>query len=182
MRARFPIAMVVMGLLTSTCGLAIADAAPVHQLVLRGNGLSFVPLGVIESQAVTAIAQRLGAPTHALSATPALSNCGVTAMATWQALSAYFNDDRLVGLSVGPGGTPSVRTSKGLRLGDSVRVARSLYGPSLRLSRNQGGSWFIATSDGRVDGFLRPSNGRPEPTSRILTIDVGDVGCPAMSP
>jgi hypothetical protein len=103
-------------------------------------------------------------------------------MASWRALSAYFNRGRLVGLSIGPGTTPSVVTSLGLRLGDTVRVARSLYGKALRLSESQGGAWFVKTSDGRLDGFLRPSNGRPEPTSRILTLDVGDVGCPAMSP
>jgi hypothetical protein len=182
MRARFPIVVVTASLLVPACWCAIGDAAPAAKLELRGNGLSFALLGSREAQTEAAIVRRLGSPTRALSVTPALRNCGVTAMASWHALSAYYDHNRLVGLSVGPGSTPSAETARGLRLGDPIRVARALYASSLRLSNNQGGAWFVTTSQGRLDGFLRPSNGRPEPTSRILTIHVGDVGCPAMSP
>jgi hypothetical protein len=170
------------GVLSSACWCTIDSATTTTQLELRGDGLSFALLGANESRAQAAIVQRLGSPTRALSTTPDLKNCGVAAMATWHNLSAYFDHDRLVGLSVGPGGTPSVRTSKGLRLGQSIRIARTLYGSALRVSNNQGGAWFVSTSEGRLDGFLVPSNGRPDSASRIFTIDVGDVGCPAMSP
>jgi len=104
-------------------------------------------------------------------------------MASWHALTTYFNHGRLVGLSLGPGAKPNGRTPAGLELGDTLARARALYGTTLRTSTEQGGAWFVKTRDGRLDGFLDPSTGRtPGPSARILTIDVGDVGCPAMSP
>jgi hypothetical protein len=158
-----------------------ADSGPA--LVLAGNGTSIAHLGVRETTAVASLEHVLGEPSMALAPTPGIENCGVDAMAIWHALIAYFNDDRLVGLSLGPGTKPAGRTSGGLVLGDTLARARAIYGTSLRTSTEQGGAWFVKTGEGRLDGFLKPSSGRtPGPSSRILTIDVGDVGCPAMSP
>jgi hypothetical protein len=104
-------------------------------------------------------------------------------MSSWHALSVYFYHERLVGLSLGPGAEPNGQTSAGLRLGYSLSRAKELYGRSFRTSTNQGGAWFIKTSSGCLDGFLVPSTGLTSgPSSRILTIDAGDLGCPAMSP
>jgi hypothetical protein len=184
MKTRIPLrAAVTLSLVIAVSSLGtLSGANSSAPLVLHGDGLALALLGSREAVAQSALVKRLGSPTKALSSTPALENCGVTAIASWRSLSAYFDRGRLVGLSFGPVTTPSVVTSLGLRLGDTIQVARSLYGKALRLSKSQGGAWFVKTSDGRLDGFLRPSNGRPGPTSRILTIDVGDVGCPAMSP
>ena len=152
-------------------------------LVLDANGLSTVHLGVNEKVAYTKLSHLLGAPTTQLRATPALDLCGVSAMATWHSFSLYFSHQRLVGMSLGPGKTPAGKTSGGLRLGDTLTRARTLYANSLRTSGNNGGAWFVAVHRGRLDGFLSPSGAAPPgPTSRILTIDVGVVGCPAMSP
>lgn len=153
------------------------------QITLHANGLSVAHLGSRESEVESALVGLLGKPSKALSATPGLSNCGIDASASWRSFSAYFNHGRLVGLSLGPGRIPSGETSQGLRLGDTLSRAKSIYGTSLRTSTNQGGAWFIKTDQGRLDGFLVPSTGRaPGPRARIWTIDVGVVGCPAMSP
>jgi hypothetical protein len=104
-------------------------------------------------------------------------------MSSWHGFSAFFNHGRLVGLSLGPALTPSGRTPNGLEIGDSLGRAQALDGRSLRASTAQGGTWFVKTSTGRIDGFLIPNTGRtPKPSAQILTIDVGVVGCPAMSP
>jgi hypothetical protein len=150
---------------------------------MSGQGLGVAQLGTGEPAAEKTFTQLLGAPSTPLTLTPGLSNCGLNAMSSWHGFSAYFDHGRLVGLSLGPDLTPSARTSSGLKLGDTLGRARALYGASLRSSTEQGGTWFATTSTGRIDGFLTPSTGRtPRHSARILTIDVGVVGCPAMSP
>ena len=107
----------------------------------------------------------------------------MAATASWHAMTAYFDHGRVVGFSFGPGHDPLVRTATGLTLGDTLSRARALYGKRLTDSNAQGGVWFAATTTGRIDGFLTPSTGRtPTGADRIETIDVGVVGCPAMSP
>jgi hypothetical protein len=162
---------------------ATSGAAQPPILVFRGSGANVAHLGEAQSATVRALQHLLGTPSAPLVSTPGIRNCGVDAMAAWHSLIAYFDHDRLVGLSLGPGAKPTGRTSVGLELGDTLTRARTLYGTALRTSTEQGGAWFVNTSSGRLDGFLEPSDARaPGPTSRILTIDVGDVGCPAMSP
>ena len=96
---------------------------------------------------------------------------------------AYFNHHRLVGFEFGPGDVPAVRTAAGLKLGDPLSRARLIYAHKLTTSGVNGGAWFAATATGRIDGFLTWNGAYgPSPTSKIFTIDVGDVGCPAMSP
>jgi hypothetical protein len=162
---------------------APSGAQPTPILVLSGNGMNVARLGSSEATTVHALQHLLGESSLRVAVTPGLSNCGVESMAPWHALIAYFNHDRLVGLSLGPGTNPAGRTTAGLELGDTLRRARTLYGKALRTSNEQGGAWFVRTSNGQIDGYLEPSDARSAgPTSRILTIDVGDVGCPAMSP
>ena len=158
-------------------------AATRRPLILDATGLSSLHLATNQSVAFKQTVRLLGKPTTPLTTTPSLALCGVGAMASWRAFSLYFNHHKLVGLSLGPGKVPTGETSRGLHLGDTLKRARSLYGTSLTTSGNGGGAWFVATNKGRLDGFLSPSTAAtPRPQSRILTIDVGVVGCPAMSP
>lgn len=183
MRARL-MCLVAAATITSSFGLqAPALSAPTAPLVLSARGLSVVPLGTRESVAERSLKEILGSPTSPLTSTPGLSNCGLDASSSWHGLSVFFDHGRLVGLALGPRVVPFARTSKGLELGDTLGHARVLYGSTLRTSTDQGGVWFVITREGRIDGFLNPSTGRtPTPSARILTIDVGVVGCPAMSP
>jgi hypothetical protein len=64
-------------------------------------------------------------------------------------------------------------TTAGLRVGDTVARARQLYGAAFRISAAQGGSW---SADGMI-GYLSAPNG-----GRIMSIDAGNVGCPALTP
>src|ERR1700731_818805 len=90
---------------------------------------------------------------------------------------------RLVGVATGPGQVPAAKTVDGLRVGDTLAQARAIYGAKLRTSTQQAGTWFVTTSTGTIDGFLNSvSATAPPPPARILAIEVGDVGCPAMSP
>jgi hypothetical protein len=152
-------------------------------LTVAGNGLSISRLGTEESAAIADITRAIGRPTTRLSADPGLENCGVGATATWHSMIVFFNHNRLVGLSFGPGHVPTVKTAGGLRLGDTLSRARAIYPKKLTTSGSQAGTWFAATPLGRIDGFLNPSTARaPQPNAHIETIEVGVVGCPAMSP
>lgn len=169
--------------LLSNLGLETSATSATVSLVVSARGLTVAHLGTREAAAETTFNELLGRPSIPLTSTPGLSNCGLDAMSSWHGFSAYFDHGRLVGLSLGPGRTPSGATSRGLELGATLAHARALYGASLRTSTEQGGAWFVTTSTGRIDGFLNPSTGRAaKPSARILTIDVGVVGCPAMSP
>jgi hypothetical protein len=160
-----------------------AVSASTASLILSARGLSVAPLGARESVAEQAFKVLLGSPSSPLTATPGLSKCGLDATSSWHGFSAFFFHGHLVGLSLGPSGSPSGRTSVGLALGDTLGRARVLYGALLHTSSDQGGVWIATTSQGPIKGFLNPSTGRtPTRSARILTIDVGVVGCPAMSP
>lgn len=165
-------------------GALVASAtAATTTWTISGIGLSSLRLGTSESATVATLTHALGHPSAPLTSTPALRLCGVSATIGWESADVYFNHNRLVGLSFGPGHTPSVQTTAGLKLGDRLRRARALYGRRLTTSLNQGGAWFVSTPLGRIDGFLNPSTGTtPTPSARIWTIDVGVVGCPAQSP
>jgi hypothetical protein len=183
MRARVSSFVAAAALILSLGLQTSVMAAATAPLVLGSRGLDVAHLGSREVVAEQAFTQLLGRPSTPLTSTPGLSNCGLDAMSSWHAFSAYFDHGRLVGLSLGPGVTPFGRTSNGLAPGNTLARARVLYGASLRTSTNQGGTWIVTTSTGRIEGFLNPSTGRaPKPSARILTIDVGVVGCPAMSP
>lgn len=176
-----------MALLVSTAlslahaGFSGAHSAPTT--VLRGNGLETLRLGSAQSSAIATLNRLYGRPTSHVVATPELRNCGVEAQGSWHSLGASFNHHRLVGLAFGPGRTPSVRTDAGLRLGDTLARARDLYAKTLTTSGNNGGAWYVTTPVGRIDGFLSSSGANASrPSSTIITMDVGVVGCPAMSP
>jgi hypothetical protein len=175
--------IVVAAATLSGAGDATMAGAASPTLSVAGNGLSIARLGTGESAAMATITRAIGRPTIHLSADPGLENCGVSATATWHSMIVFFNRNRLVGLSFGPGHIPKVTTPAGLRLGDSLSQARAIYPKKLTTSGSQAGTWFAATPSGRIDGFLNPSTARaPQPNARIETIEVGVVGCPAMSP
>jgi hypothetical protein len=180
MRQLLTATVLATSLVSASTVTANAASAP---LVLAGNGLSVAHLGTSETTTMAVLTRLLGKSSSALLNTPGLTNCGVTQNVAWHSLIVSFDNHRLVGLSYGPGITPGLKTSAGLRLGDTLAQARVIYGAKLTTSTTQGGVWFASTPTGRIDGFLNPSTGKaPRPTAHIETIDVGVVGCPAMSP
>ena len=82
-------------------------------------------------------------------------SCVVQRQITWQdqwtantqpSLTLYFSRSGLTGYQVGapqqprrPRGGWMLATARGLRVGDSLRTGRDLYGSSIALSANQGG-------------------------------------------
>ena len=158
-----------------------AGEAPAD-VVLSGHAVAGVGLGQPEGSTLHRLEKLLGRPTRRLAPTPVLENCGVDATTSWRSLIVYFFDERLVGAALGPGGVPRGETAQGLRPGDTLARARAIYGRRLSTSTVQDGVWRVRTNSGRIDGFLLVHGPRPNNRSQIATIDIGVVGCPALSP
>ena len=77
---------------------------------------------------------------------------------------------------------PDVISSKGLRLGDTIREAEEIYGSSFTTSAAQGGSWEAQTPTGRLIGLLVGPPGPVGTSDQIQMIAAGYLGCPAMTP
>ena len=184
MRTR-PVALVALRALTGVSSFTISAGAAqmVPVVVVSGKGLVNLSIGASHSNSLALFKAWLGPASTPLTSTPNLRLCGVSDTAAWGPVGVYFNHQRLVGLSISPGHSLHVQTTTGLRLGDTLARARVLYGKKLTTSRAQGGTWFVATSPHRIDGFLSPSTAKaPSSSAKIWTIDVGVVGCPAESP
>lgn len=114
---------------------------------------------------------------------PGVNDGGIDHLIQWPGLEAYFHRGRFVGYSYGQrkqtGGEPAFATRKGLRLGDTVAVGRGLYGSAFSVSAEQGGAWFVKTPQGRLMGFTSDVT---NPKGKVLTIEAGDVGGPALTP
>jgi hypothetical protein len=107
----------------------------------------------------------------------------------WPAITAYFGRQRFIGFStVWVNGIPrnpiesNAATAAELQIGDSLAVARQIYGTALTTSFAQGGAWFAATPTGRLAGNLTEEVNESTPPPRIEDIAAGVVGCPAASP
>jgi hypothetical protein len=156
---------------------------PISQTVLLGDGVGRTArFGQAEAIAVADLTKILGraetgAPVRA-------GDCDVDATLSWPGIVAYFERGRFVGYStvgtsVARASEDTMATARGVRVGSTLGSAALAYGSSLTTSSVQGGTWFVTTPYGKVEGFLTALDRR---SSRILTIEAGAVGCPAMTP
>lgn len=150
--------------------------------VLNGDGIGHATFGEGPKSVIRKLDALLGrgpSKSHA----DGHSLCGINRTVDWPGLEVYFQHHRFVGYSYGrnnnQGVQPDLATARGLRLGDTVEAGRHLYGSAFKVSAAQGGSWLVRTRRGRLDGFLSDVT---NPKGRILTIEAGYVGCPALSP
>ena len=157
----------------------------------RGNGIAGATFGQPEALAIAEMNKVLGSPTTRRPTSDA-GDCTVDASLTWPTLTAYFFHGRFVGYnsaslvaagSGAPNVIPKASTAAGLRIGDDVTQARRIYGSAFVVLFSQGGSWRVATSAGRLDGYLTAIPGsRTPPLPEVADVSAGSVGCPAASP
>jgi hypothetical protein len=157
----------------------------------RGNGIGAATFGQPEAVAIAELDKVLGSPKTARPVGDA-GNCTVDAYLTWPTMTAYFFRGRFVGYnsasladmgSGAPSVIPSASTAAGMRIGDDVAQARRIYGSAFVVLFSQGGSWRVATSAGKLDGYLTAIPGRrTAQVPRVADVSAGSVGCPAASP
>jgi hypothetical protein len=175
-------------------GPAMAGASTGRVVVLLGDGvaggllrgaLATAKFGQAQSDAIAGLDSVMGSPNRSAPVSET-GHCTVDALVQWPDLTAYFDHGRFVGYStLSPTGTTrhdaNVVTWEGLRVGDTLSQAQRLYGHELSISSAQGGTWFAKTSVGTLDGYLSAEVDQKS-APRILSIEAGAVGCPAMSP
>ena len=163
----------------------VSSSPTTAPIVLLSNGVGTVPFGTIQSHAISRLELLFGD----LRTTDMIStqNCGVTAWANGSNVQFAFARHKFVGFEIGSANgkivtRPDVISSKGLRLGDTIREAEEIYGSSFTTSAAQGGSWEARTQTGQLIGLLVGPPGPVGNSDQIQMIAAGYLGCPAMTP
>lgn len=159
---------------------------PTALVHLYGNGIRATRFGQTQSSAISSLDKTFGSPNSTAPINMA-GDCTVDAAVQWPTITAYFKNGRFVGYStLSATGeklpTTHLATVKGLHVGDTLSTANRIYGSAFGTSLAQGGSWFVTTPNGQLDGYL--STEPNQHTGRVLisSIEAGAVGCPAASP
>jgi hypothetical protein len=148
------------------------------QEVLQGDRIGSVHFGATARIAVPRLDALLGhGPTQRYHLSRA---CGVDRAIAWPGLVVVFHREHLVGYSYRPAygdhRIPTLATARGLLVGDTLQLARRLYGRAFHNSPQGGGRWWAATRDGLVQGL---TSGWPNgPRGSVATIAAGHLGCP----
>lgn len=154
-------------------------------VILSGDGIGNAVFNQSETLAISNLEKVLGLPDTA--APQPTNNCTVDSYLRFPGLTADFDKNVFVGYSTGSllGINHQIlnsKTTKGLRIGDTLAQAQQIYGSSLRTSYAQGGSWFASTSSGTLAGLTTNEINQSNPPPIIADITAGSVGCPAVSP
>ena len=171
---------------STTLAISIVQSPAISgPVILQGNGIGNALFGQPEATAIANLEKVLGPPNTA-SPRPT-TNCTVDAYIQFLGLTADFNQGRFVGYSTGSlvGINHQIlnsETAKGLRIGDTLAQAKQIYGPKLKTSFAQGGSWFATTASGTLAGLTTVEVNWTSPAPRIADISAGSVGCAAVSP
>ncbi len=155
-------------------------------VVLSGDSVGSVRLGESQREAVSALTKLIGTTQGGVQ--NAKGNCTIDAALYWTNFSVYFLRGRLVGYQTGNNLTDkreptfNGETPHGLRIGDSLAEARTLYPGQVTTRAENGGVYAIRTTTGTIRGYLSLETSNPPDKIKIVSISAGSVGCPASSP
>lgn len=156
-------------------------AAPIKH-VLNAQGISGATFGAPQGKVVSLLSLLLGKPHRPFD--PSYICGGADVAVPWQDLTTFFRDGRFVAYSyweqqVIPAQWPLLATARGLTIGETPAYASRLYGRAFRTSTRLGGSWYLTTPDGSLDGF---TYGAPIGRGTITTIQAGPHICETVIP
>jgi hypothetical protein len=184
------LAFVIIALLgcaaCSPTAIATAVTSPKPAVVLSGDSAGTVRFGEPQQEAANALAKLLGAAEGVVQ--NAKGNCTIDAALYWANFSVYFLGGRFVGYQTGnnltdkPEPAFNGKTPQGLRIGDSLADARTLYPGRVTTRGENGGVYAITTATGTIRGYLSLEISNPPDKIKIVSISAGSVGCPAASP
>jgi hypothetical protein len=174
------------------------------RLTFNGDGLGPITFGASPAQIARRLYPILGRPGGTYHST--LDACGVDHSLTWpillnpstgqlergEELTVFFHRDQFVGYQYGGNAFHphsdrlQVRaiTGAGLAIGDTLATGQRLYRHAFHVSTAQGGTWQASTPHGKLTGYASGTSTTADvgPSSRVASIDAGDVGCPVSSP
>jgi hypothetical protein len=171
---------------SSAAAITPAVTSSAGTVVLSGDSVGPVRFGEPQHEAVGALTKLIGATQGGVRS--AKGNCTIDAALYWADFSVYFLGGRFVGYQTGNNltGKPEPafngKTPQGLRVGDSLAQARTLYPGHLTTRAENGGVYAITTAAGTIRGYLSLEISNPPDKIKIVTISAGSVGCPAASP
>jgi hypothetical protein len=171
---------------SSPAAIASAATSPKRTVVLSGDSVGSVGFGESQLQAVSALTRLIGTTQGGVQ--NAKGNCTIDAALYWANFSVYFLGGRFVGYQTGDNLTDkreptfNGKTAQGLRVGDSLTEARTLFPGHVTARAENGGVYAITTSTGTIRGYLSLEIGSPPGKIKIVSISAGSVGCPAASP
>jgi hypothetical protein len=183
------VALLIGAVISSLVGYGVTrvvTSSPMSgPIVVLENAVGTVPFGTSEAHAISRLESLFGD----LRTTDTISteDCGLTAWASGSNVQFAFVGQKFVGFEIGSANAkivahPDVISSKGLRLGDTIRQAEAIYGSSFTTSAAQGGSWEARTSTGQLLGLLVGPPGPVGSSDQIQMIAAGYLGCAAMTP
>lgn len=174
--------LVVVEVLTQKPSVSGLANSPSSARVLRGNGIGAAKFGEPPGLVTRRLTRLFGRPpTRRYYRNE--DCCGIDHSTDWPGLTVIFGHRRFVGYSYGsfrPDRTElQLATKDGLTIGDTVARGERLYGPAFQVSAVNGGGWSLNTPHGRLIGY---TSAITKPSGKILTIEAGDVGGPAVTP
>lgn len=157
------------------------SATETISLMLARDGLGPAKLGSSIDSTLDTFRERWGPP----EIRELKCESGATSkIVIWDGVMLVLNNYGLAGYLVGPSTANAVTsvgrdieqasTSEGLRLGDSVEVAREIYGDAFRLDETTlGPEWHVSTPDGSL--HMRGFAGGLSDEDAITRIGLGDI-------
>lgn len=159
---------------------------------LLGDGLGSIRFGTNEAHAVSQLNAFFGIKRGVLWAEKGVlhemsgDDCHLDAVWAVPELSVYFSGQhfvgyttrylRLVATQIQAGIHAEFQGDGGLRLTDTVRQARLLYGGAFKVYGARGGSWSVATRSGTLTGSLLSPPALTGLSDQIDRISAGNIG------
>lgn len=174
-----------MTMAVSPVGAASGAASLKDTVTLSGDAVGSVHFGEAQNVAAAALVRLIGKSEGGVRKASE-GECTISAGLYWSDFAAYFYHGKFDGYQAATnksGRAFNGSTPQGLRVGDTLAHAKSLYGSALTTSGEQGGVYAAITATGTIRGYLSTEPSQASATKvKVLTIDAGSVGCPAMSP
>jgi hypothetical protein len=148
--------------------------------VLSGDGIGHATFG----ESPKTVTRQIGQLLHQHPAKPyhPVAACQIDHVIRWAGLDAFFHLGQFVGYAYGVAfqdrpHAAVLATYKGLRVGSPLQLGQRLYGAAFHYSHGRA-IWSVRTPQGKIKGF----DSGPNPQAPLISIEAGDIGCPAMTP
>jgi hypothetical protein len=195
------VVLIFAAVLASSAGYGEDAAAGSHSaarsqlgdpIELLGNGVGSIHFGTNEAHVVSQLNAFFAVKRGVLWAEKGVlhemsgKDCRLDSVWSVPALNVYFSGQRFVGYStqylrivatqIQAGIREEFRADGGLRLTDTVRQAKLLYGGAFKVYGARGGSWSVVTKSGTLTGSLLSPPALTGLSDQIDRISAGNIG------
>jgi len=180
--------LVLVAVPVATVDVASGATSPKSTIILSGDAVGSIRVGETQGTAAASLVKLIGKPDGGVRKVNQ-GACIISAAIYWSNFAVFFYHGKFDGYQTGnyvPGKSePKFNgvTPQGLRVGDTLARAETLYGSAISTNGAQDGVYAAVTKIGTIRGSLsNEPNQMPATKVKLLNISAGSVGCPAMSP